>query len=882
MKKIINHRYDPSEIESKWIDYWEKNHCFSPSNQGETFSIVIPPPNVTGVLHIGHALNHTLQDIISRIERKKGKSTLWLPGTDHAGIATQVIVEKQLEAQGKSRKDFSREEFIAKVWEWKKESGGQITLQQRLLGESVDWSRERFTMDEGLSRAVIKVFRTLYEEGLIYRGEKIINWCPKNLTAISDIEVEYRETKGHLYHIRYPIKGTNDYLVVATTRPETMLGDVAVCAHPNDERYTHLKNITLILPILNREIPLLFDSFVDPNFGSGLVKITPAHDPADFEVGNRLGLKPINIMNPDATLNENAGKYKGYDRFVARREIIKELQELGLIEKIEDYTHSVGHNSRGGAIIEPYLSTQWFVKVKPLAEEAIRVVKEGKIEFIPKVWEKTYFEWMENIKDWCISRQLWWGHRIPAYYLSNGEMVVAESLEEAVNLFQKRGFQVTKQEVTQDSDVLDTWFSSALWPFSTLGWPDDTEDLQKYYPTSVLVTGFDIIFFWVARMIMFGMKFMKDVPFKKVVIHGLIRDEKGEKFSKSKGNTIDPLDMMKKYGTDSFRFFLAASLPEARDILFKETRLEGYRAFCNKIWNSCRFILMNLPEGFLLRELQETELEPSDIWIRERFNQCFTKYEKAYSTYLFFEMASQIYDFFWGDFCDWYLEFTKPRIYDKSTPNSKEVALQNLASVFLKALHLLHPFMPFITEELNSAFTEKDLVKSPWPSIYFISENNTGAKKISFLTEIVSSIRAVRAELKISPDKKCKAIIQSENYLVKEVIQEEELSFLQLAKLESIEVNLSYLPSKTDSISAFSAGKIFLPMQEMIDIQKEISRLQKEKEALILDLEKVEKKIQNPEFLSKAKPKIIQKEKDKWEVLKTKLETIEKGLENLL
>jgi valyl-tRNA synthetase len=880
MRKNIPDRYEPTQIESKWIDFWSQNQCFTPNGGSESFSIVIPPPNVTGVLHIGHALNHTLQDIICRIERKKGKSTLWVPGTDHAGIATQVVVEKRLESKGQSRKDFTREEFIEKVWEWKRESGGQITRQQKLLGESVDWSRERFTMDEGLSRAVIKVFKTLYDEGLIYRGERIINWCPKNLTAISDIEVEFRETQGNLYHIKYPILGTQEFIVVATTRPETMLGDVAVCAHPEDIRYKHLQSARLLLPIMNREIPLLFDEFVDPSFGSGLVKITPAHDPADFEAGNRLGLKPINIMNLDASLNENAGKYKGMDRFEARKAIVKELESLGLIEKIEAYTHSVGHNSRGGAVIEPILSTQWFVKIKPLAEEAIRVVKDGQIEFIPKVWEKTYFEWMENIKDWCISRQLWWGHRIPAYYLENGEMVVAESLEEAQQIFSKKGFNVDQKDISQDPDVLDTWFSSGLWPFSTLGWPESSEDIKKFYPTSVLVTGFDIIFFWVARMIMFGMKFQNQVPFRKVLIHGLVRDKNGEKFSKSKGNTVDPLDMMSKYGTDSFRFFLAASLPETRDILFDESRLDGYKGFCNKIWNSSRFILMNLTEDFQLRELDESELEPSDVWIRSRFNECLKNFEKAYASFLFFEMASQIYDFFWGDFCDWYLEFTKPRIYGKSTEKSKEVAQQNLVSVLLRALHLLHPFMPFLTEELNSAFGRSTLVKEKWPTLYTVSKDNLGPEKINFLTEIVTKIRNVRAHLKVQPDKKCKAILKSNSSLVGAVLKEEELSFLQLGKLESIELNEKYTPEKTDSISAFSGGEIILPLSGMIDLEQEKLRLQKEKDTLHLEIQKIEKKVNNEEFLAKAKPEIVQKEREKWTLLKGKLETVEKGLEN--
>lgn len=879
MKKELKDRYEPKDVESKWIEYWEKNQSFSPTDGNEKFSIVIPPPNVTGVLHIGHALNHTLQDIIIRIERKKGKSVLWVPGTDHAGIATQVVVERELAKENKKRTDFSRTDFEKKVWEWKQYSGGQITRQQRLLGESVDWSRERFTMDKGLSHAVYTVFKTLYEEGLIYRGERIINWCPKTLTAISDIEVEYRETKGHLYHIRYPIKGSSQYIIIATTRPETMLGDVAVCAHPDDTRYADLKNVKLILPIMNREIPLLFDSFVDKEFGSGLVKITPAHDLADFEAGTRLGLTPINIMNPDATLNENAGKYKGISRFVARKQIVDELKQLGLIEKIEDYTHSVGHNSRGGEIIEPYLSTQWFVKIKPMAEKAIEAVKTGKTKFIPSLWEKTYFEWMENIKDWCISRQLWWGHRIPAYYLPTGEMTVAASKEEAMANFQEKGLKVSESDITQDEDVLDTWFSSGLWPFSTLGWPENTQDLQNYYPNSILVTGFDIIFFWVARMMMFGLKFQNEVPFRKVLIHGLVRDKNGEKFSKSKGNVIDPLVMMEKYGTDSFRFFLAASLPEARDILFDESRLEGYRAFCNKIWNSSRFIFMNLTEDFQMRELSESELEPADVWIRDKFNKCLQNYERAYGNYLFFEMAASIYDFIWGDFCDWYLELTKPRIYGKLSEKSKAISLQNLVSILAKALGLLHPFMPFITEEIYSLLSDVPIVKSNWPTKYALQENHSGIEKLNLFTEIVSKVRVARSNQNVPPDKKCKVIVKSDSSFVKEIMQEENLSFLQLVKAELVEVNNNFQPEKSDSISAFSLGEIILPLAGMIDFEKEKKRLQKEKETLQSDIDKIEKKIHNPEFLSKAKPEVVQKEKEKLEVLQRKLETVEKGFE---
>lgn len=874
MQKLISDRYEPHSVEQKWIKIWEENSCFQPNfEKGESFSIVIPPPNVTGTLHIGHALNHTLQDIIIRIERKKGKATLWIPGMDHAGIATQMVVERELNKEGKKRQDFSRDEFENKVWEWKKISGGKITHQQKMLGESVDWSRERFTMDEGLSQAVTKVFKTLFDEGLIYRGEKIINWCPVTQTAISDIEVEYRETKGFLYHIRYPIKDSNEYITVATTRPETLFGDMAVCAHPNDSRYASKKGMMLKLPLTNREIPLLFDEFVDKEFGSGLVKITPAHDANDFEAGIRLGLKPLTIMNPDATLNEQTGKYAGMDRFEARKKVVEDLESLGLIEKIEDYTNSVGHNQRGGAVIEPYLSTQWFVKMKPLAEPAIEVVKNGRVEFIPKMWEKTYFEWMENIRDWCISRQLWWGHRIPAYYCGDcGHMEVSEHTIEKCP-------KCNSNKIKQDEDVLDTWFSSGLWAFSVYGWPGQTEDLKKFYPNSILVTGFDIIFFWVARMITLGLKFQNDVPFHKVLIHGLVRDKYGKKFSKTAGNTVDPLEMMNVYGTDSFRFFLTATMPKGRDVLFDISRLDGYRSFCNKVWNSSRFILMNLPKEFEIKELDLQTLESSDKWILSKFNSCLEKYEQAYKDYSFYDMASAIYSFIWGDFCDWYIELCKPRIYSENKPESKDKALSTLVNILLSSLNLLHPFMPFITEEINSAFTNQFLTNSKWPEIYNINQEDEDIQKIDLLIEIISKVRNMRSELHIAPDKKCKIIIISRANIIGKLVEEEKPGILNLGKAESIEIMEAYNPSKTDAHNPFSEGEIVLPLEGIIDLEKEQKRLEKEKLNLEKEIDKVKKKIENPEFLNKAKPEIIEKEKSKYSQLEEKLSVVKKGLE---
>lgn len=899
MNRQLSDRYEPASVESKWIAIWEDKKAFLPDpEKKETFSIVIPPPNVTGHLHIGHALNHTIQDIIIRIERKKGKNVVWVPGMDHAGIATQVVVERELAKEGKSRLDFSRDEFEKKVWEWKALSGGKITNQQKLLGESVDWSRERFTFDSGLSKAVIHVFRKLYEEGLIYRGERIINWCPVTKTAISDIEVEYKEKQGKLYHIRYPKKEAwlrtknpkdwkiDEYIVVATTRPETMLGDVAVCSNPEDSRYKDLKGQVLILPLMEKEIPLLFDSFVDPTFGSGLVKITPAHDPNDFEAGQRLGLKPILIFNLDATLNQNAGKYAGLDRFEARKKIVQELESLGYMEKEENHIHSVGHNQRGGAVIEPLLSTQWFVKIKPLAEPALEAVKSGKVEFQPKMWEKTYFEWMENIRDWCISRQLWWGHRIPAFYDGSGDFVVAESKEEAIAIFKSKGKTVDSSQIYQDPDVLDTWFSSGLWPFSVFGYPENTSDLKKYYPTSVLVTGFDIIFFWVARMMMSGLKFMGDIPFRKVLIHGLVRDKDGKKFSKSLGNVIDPLVMMTKYGTDSFRFFLAAVLPEGKDILFDESRLDGYRSFCNKVWNSSRFIFMNLPENFSIKELSISELADSDKWILREFDETLEKFEKAYSDYHFFEMANLIYEFIWGSFCDWYLEFTKSRIYGKPDPTpmetaSSENARQVLVQVLMRALGLLHPFMPFLTEEINSYLSSDILTKTPFPVKFGISPTEPAVLRMRHFKEIVTKVRNLRAELGVKPEKKCQVVFKPTSSEATLVLQNEEKAFLQLAKAESLKIASDFVPNNSDAMGAVSCGEVFLPLAGIIDFEKEKQRLTKEKTQIELEMQKLSAKLSNAEFLEKAKPEVIEKEKEKYGVWQEKLNATLRALEKL-
>lgn len=892
MLQTLPDRYEPKSVEAKWIEIWEKEDVFSRvSHSPETFSVVIPPPNVTGNLHIGHALNHTIQDIIIRIERKKGKDTVWIPGMDHAGIATQVVVERELAKEGKIRTDFSREEFIDKVWEWKAKSGGFITKQQRLLGESVNWDLQRFTLDKGLSRAVYNVFKKLHEEGLIYRGERIINWCPVTKTAISDIEVEYKEKQGKLYHIRYPIAEffspnkldwkPEEYFVVATTRPETMFGDVAVCCNPSDTRYNLKVGAKLILPLVNKEIPLLADSFVESTFGSGLVKITPAHDPNDFEAAQRLGLKPILIMNLDGRMNDLAGVYRGMERFEAREAIVRELQNLNLIEKIENHSHSVGHNQRGGAIIEPILSTQWFVKVEPLAKPAIEVVRSGKIQFQPKNWEKTYFEWMENIRDWCISRQLWWGHRIPAYYSPSGEYVIAESIEEAKSLFGLKGIELSLDQIKQDPDVLDTWFSSGLWPFSVFGWPEKTANLNKYYPTSVLVTGFDIIFFWVARMIMLGMHFNREVPFKKVLIHGLVRDKDGKKFSKSLGNVVDPLLMMDKYGTDSFRFFLAAVLPEGKDILFDESRLDGYRSFCNKIWNSTRFIFMNLPSDFSIQKLDNFQLKPSDAWIISEFNKTLLSYEKAYEQYHFYEMANLIYEFLWGSFCDWYIEASKSRIYNAADEMDSNSVKQVLVYILFQSLGLLHPFMPFITEEIHSLLSKDRLSLSPFPKAIPATLDINNVKNFECFKEIVTKVRNIRAELGVKPEKKCKVLFLPNLGIDTSFVLSELKSFLQLSKADSIEIVSDFPSTEELSLGVISTGRIGIPLGGLFDVEKEKGRLQKELSQVEVDLERTKTKLNNPAFVEKAKPEVIQKEKDRLSAIEQKWEATKKALEKL-
>ncbi len=857
--------YDPKDVEEKWYRTWEQEGHFHAdvSDGKEPYTIVIPPPNVTGNLHMGHALNNTLQDILVRWQRMQGRSALWMPGMDHAGIATQNVVERLLKEEGKTKYDLGREKFEERVWEWKEHSGGQITGQLRRLGCSLDWERERFTLDEGLSKAVHRVFATLYEEGLIYQGYRIINWCPRCETALSDIETEYRDVEGHLWYIKYP-DGEGGHITVATTRPETMLGDSGIAVNPEDERYRHLIGKTVILPLMEREIPVVPDEFVDREFGTGLVKVTPAHDPNDFEMGKAHNLEEIIIMDENAVINENGKQYQGMPRFEAREKIVEDLKEKGLLEKIEKHDHSVGHCYRCGTVIEPYLSKQWFVKIQPLADKAIKAVKEGKIRFVPQNWEKTYFDWMYNIRDWCISRQLWWGHRIPAFHCLDCEHITVKA--EDPDACEKCG----SKNLKQDEDVLDTWFSSGLWPFSTLGWPDGTPELKKYYPTSVLVTAFDIIFFWVARMIMMGLKFMGSEPFSDVYIHALIRDEEGFKMSKSRGNVVDPLVVMDQYGTDAFRFTLAIFAAQGRDIVFSEKRVEGYRAFCNKIWNATRFILMNLGEGFTPAELAQDDLEHFDRWILHRLNDTIGAVTRGLEEYKFNDAAHAIYDFWWHDFCDWYLELTKQRIYSSESGMEKsgETAKQVLFHVLKHSILLLHPFMPFITEEIWDKITGDEntrIMVSEWPKKNPSFSFPEDMKEAALFQEIVYKIRNVRGEMNIPPDKKADVVFKTESKPLRTLIERETVDFRALARVNELTVDPSYEPDSTDASAVLPEVEIYIPLKGLIDFDKEKARLEKEISRVETELRKVEGKLANEKFLGKAPEEVIEKERKKRE-----------------
>jgi len=865
--------YDPTRVEEKWYSYWlEKGYFRAELNSpNEPFSIVIPPPNVTGSLHMGHALNNTLQDILVRFKRMKGYNCLWMPGTDHAGIATQNVVERELAKQGLDRHRLGREEFIKRVWEWKEKYGGVIINQLKKLGASCDWSRERFTMDEGLSRAVREVFVHLYEEGLIYRGDYIINWCPRCHTALSDLEVDHQEVPTHLYHLRYPLE-KGGYILVVTTRPETMMGDTAVAVNPHDKRYKDLIGQHVILPVVARRIPIIADDYVDPEFGSGALKITPAHDPSDFEIGQRHRLAIVRVIDGDGKMTAEAGPYAGMDRFKCREKIVENFQGDGTLVKTEEYHHSVGHCYRCRTIVEPFLSKQWFVKTKPLAEPAIKAVEQDRTRIIPAIWERTYFDWMRNIRDWCISRQIWWGHRIPAWYCDAcGEVIVAR--EEP-----RKCPQCGSSQLRQETDVLDTWFSSALWPFSTMGWPDDTVELKLFYPTSVMVTGFDILFFWVARMMMMGLKFMGDVPFRDVYIHALVRDMEGQKMSKTKGNVIDPLVMIEKYGTDAFRFSLAAFAAQGRDIRLSEERIEGYRNFANKIWNAARFSVMNLQDyrddGM---DVDFSACSAPDRWILAKLDSAVVETTQALDEYRYNEAAQTIYHFIWHEFCDWYLELIKAALYH-SDPNRRALTQKTLVYVLDKALRLLHPFMPFITEEIwqQLPHTGESIMKADYPHPRPELVDEETVQQMERIMEVITGVRNIRGEMGIPPLTQIKVILVAADEATATALKER-LGFIRdLARVKEAEISVQGERPRAAATALANGVEVFVPLAGVIeDPQKEQQRLTKELTKLLADLELTQRKLATAAFLQKAPPDKVQKEREKLEeftILKEKLE----------
>lgn len=870
--------YDPKNVEEKWYKFWEDKNFFRAEidENKEPFTIVIPPPNVTGQLHMGHALNNTLQDILIRWKRMQGYPTLWLPGTDHAGIATEAKVKEQIAEEGLTKYDLGREKFLERVWEWKEKYGGTIINQLKKLGCSCDWSRERFTMDEGCSRAVQEVFIRLYEKGLIYRGDYIINWCPTCQTTLSDIEVEHKQEEAHLWYIRYYFKDSDRYLTVATTRPETMLGDTAVAVNPEDERFKELIGRTVILPIMNREIPVIADDYVDPQFGTGAVKVTPAHDPNDFEIGLRHNLEQITVMDNNGIMNENAGKYRGMERYECRKALVEELKRLGLLEKIEDISHSVGHCYRCDTVIEPMVSKQWFVKMKPLARPAIQVVDDGRIKFVPERFTKIYINWLENIKDWCISRQLWWGHRIPAWYCDKcGEIIVSKTEPEEC-------LKCGSQQLSRDPDVLDTWFSSALWPFSTLGWPDETEDLKYFYPTSVLVTGYDIIFFWVARMIFSGLEFMQDIPFKYVVVTGLVRDSQGRKMSKSLGNGIDPLDVIRDYGADTLRFTLSTGNAPGNDMRFYWERVEASRNFANKIWNASRFVMMNL-EGYDGAEIDPEGFSMADKWITSRVNTLTREVTRALNNFEIGIAAQKLYDFIWSEFCDWYIELAKTRLYGNDT-HDKLTAQYVLASTLEKTLRLLHPFMPYITEEIWQHLPHKgeSIMVAPWPE--YVEDLNfpEAEEKMGIVMDAIKGIRNIRGEMNIPPSKKARAVIRVTGQETGAALRDGENYIKSLAHVSSLEYidEIGNLPEKAMA-AVITGAEIYLPLEGLVDIEKEIERLKKEKKNLEGELARINGKLASKGFLTKAPAEVVQKEKEKKKDYQDRMKKIIQRLEML-
>lgn len=925
--------YNPSALEQKWYQTWEENGYFAASGEGNPYCIMIPPPNVTGTLHMGHAFQDTIMDALIRYNRMSGANTLWQPGTDHAGIATQMVVERQLNGEGKTRHDLGREDFLKRVWEWKEQSGGTITRQLRRMGASADWNRERFTMDDGLSEAVKEVFVRLYEDGLIYRGKRLVNWDPVLHTAVSDLEVENNEENGHMWEFRYPLTEGGGDLVVATTRPETMLGDSAVAVHPDDERYKHLVGKTVTLPLANREIPIVADDYVDPEFGTGCVKITPAHDFNDYEVGQRHDLPKINIFTIDAKINDEAPeKYRGMDRYDARKQIITDLDELGLLVSVKDHKLMVPRGDRSHTVIEPFLTDQWYVDLtrdeqedgrpggkKAIIDPSLECVRDGRIKFVPGNWDKTYFNWLEDIQDWCISRQLWWGHRIPAWYDEQGNVYVARSEEEA----RKNNDLGADVKLSQDEDVLDTWFSSALWPFSTLGWPEKTPELETFYPTSTLVTGFDIIFFWVARMVMMGNYFMGDVPFREVYIHGLVRDSEGQKMSKSKGNVLDPLDIMdgidleslvtkrttglmqpkmapkiekstrkqfadgiEAYGTDALRFTFASLATTGRDVVFDMGRVEGFRNFCNKLWNAARYVFMNTEEhdtGIT----GDVSLSVADQWILSLLQKLEDKVNEDVKAYRFDLAAQAIYDFAWNEYCDWYLELSKPVLLKSDDEAQLRGTRQTLVRVLETLMRLLHPLMPYITEEIwqktapLAGVEGATIMTQPFPQSDSALINADAEAEIEWMKEFILGVRRIRGEMNIAPGKKLSIMVENAS---SEDIQriERNSTFLKfLAKLENIEVLAAGQEAPESAISLVGEMKLLVPMAGLIDKDAELARLTKEMDKIRKDLEKSENKLNNPNFADKAPEAVVNNEKERVEEFKVALNQLQEQFDKI-
>lgn len=879
MENNIPKVYDPKTFEKKWYAYWEKNRLFHAEVEPQKipYSIVIPPPNVTGQLHMGHAMDNTLQDILIRWRRMQGYNTLWMPGCDHAGIATQAKVEEALREEGLTRYDLGREKFLERVWAWKEKFGNRIMSQLRSLGSSCDWERERFTMDEGCSRAVREVFVSLYEEGLIYQGTRITNWCPRCHTALSDIEVEHETEVGHLWHLRYRFADSDDYVEIATTRPETMFGDTGVAVHPEDVRYREMVGRTLILPIANRQIPLFADEYVDPTFGTGAVKVTPAHDPNDFDMGKRHGLEQIKVIENDGTMGEGAGRYAGMDRYACRKALVKELAALGVLVETEEHEHAVGHCSRCHTTVEPLVSKQWFVKMASLAKPAIEVVREGRIHFVPERFTKIYENWLENIRDWCISRQLWWGHRIPAWYCDDcGKVSVSRTdLTDCPAC--------GSSHLHQDEDVLDTWFSSALWPFETMGWPEKTPELQQFYPTRTLVTGYDIIFFWVARMVMMGLKFGGDIPFHHVFIHGLVRDSQGRKMSKSLGNGIDPVEVIDKYGADTLRFMLVTGNTPGNDMRFYWARVEAARNFANKLWNASRFMLMNL-QGFDRSFVPKAEdYTLADRWILSRYARTSAVVTENLEKFELGEAARAIYEFIWGEFCDWYIELVKPRLYAEEG-DSRRTAQYVLGYVLERTLRLLHPFMPFITEEIwqHIPHEGKSIMTAPWPTGEETWLDKENEASMAAIMEVIKAIRNMRAEVNAAPGKKSEAILHFSDAAQQAVFTANDGYLHALAEADPVTI-LSLTAERPENAMTAAAGgvEIYLPLKGLIDMEKETARLSKELDGLTKEIARTEGKLANEKFVTKAPVAVVAKEREKLQDYEEKKRVVEERLRYL-